>query len=202
MVDINSTITDGYLRSEFKRRPVDVLLSTGKVDTISSAKKKRRQRGGVWCKITAKKTEQGSVGGSRDWAIKFSLSLTFSLTLTLSLSCLRNIDGKLGVHVCGEVNGALGKKHQYPSPLYLPPLYCHSTLSKLFLSGPRVPRRCYISHLVVSQPSQAHAQPPGIGVAHPMHAFAMPPASPAHRKTAVMDSSYLAKLRRGARESA
>lgn len=39
MVDINSTITDGYLRSEFKRRPVDVLLSTGKVDTISSAKK-------------------------------------------------------------------------------------------------------------------------------------------------------------------
>lgn len=84
-----------------------------------------------------------------------------------------------------------------PSPIL------SSTLSKnIPLSGPRVPRRCYISHLVVSQSSQAHAQPPGIGVAHPMHAFAMPSASPAHRKTAVMDSSYLAKLRRGARESA
>lgn len=31
MVYIDSTITDGYLRSEFKRRPVDVLLSIGKV---------------------------------------------------------------------------------------------------------------------------------------------------------------------------
>lgn len=164
-------------------------------------KKKRRQRGGVWCKITAKKTEQGFVGGSRDWAIKFSLSLTFSLTFTSSLSCFRNIDGKLGVHVCGEVNGALGKKHQYP-PLSPSTILSFDVIRNIPLSGPRVPRRCYISHLVVSQSSQAHAQPPGIGVGHPMHAFAMPPASPAHRKTAVMDSSYLAKLRRGARESA
>lgn len=70
MVDIDSTITDGYLRSEFKRRLVVCITQyrQGTVDTISSAKK-RRQRGGVWCKITAKKTEQGFVGGSRDWAI-------------------------------------------------------------------------------------------------------------------------------------
>lgn len=91
MVDINSTTTDGYLRSDSSEGSSFVLLSAGKVDTISSAKK-RRQRGGVWCKITAKKTEQGFVGGSRDWAIglgvlrqnSLSLSLTLFLTHTLS----------------------------------------------------------------------------------------------------------------------
>lgn len=89
MVDINSTITDGYLRSDSSEGSSFVLLSAGKVDTISSAKQ-RRQRGGVWCKITAKKTEQGLVGGSRDWAIGLgvlrqnSLSLTLFLTHTLS----------------------------------------------------------------------------------------------------------------------
>lgn len=123
MVDINSTITDGYLRSDSSEGSSFVLLSTGKVDTISSAKK-RRQRGGVWCKITAKKTGQGFVGGSRDWAIGLGVlrqnSLSLSLSHIYSLSCLRNIDGKLGVHVCGEVNGALGKKHQYPPFISLP----------------------------------------------------------------------------------
>lgn len=39
MVDINSTITDGYLRSDSSEGSSFVLLSTGKVDTISSAKK-------------------------------------------------------------------------------------------------------------------------------------------------------------------
>lgn len=101
------------------------------------------------------------------------------------------------------VNWTVPRERKTNIPPSSPSPILSSTLSKnIPLSGPRVPRRCYISHLVVSQSSQAHAQPPGIGVAHPMHAFAMPPASPAHRKTAVMDSSYLAKLRRGARESA